>query len=432
MTYGGERTSVGAGRYALEEVVGRGGMATVYRATDTALKRGVAVKIMDHANADDSFRTRFRREARAVAALNHGNVIAVHDIGEEPALPGGAPTPYLVMEYVDGRSLSDMISNGPLPLAEALRVTADVLAGLAASHEAGLVHRDVKPANVMVTARGTVKVLDFGIARALRATSTAVTRDGTVVGTAPYMSPEQARGLTLDPRSDLYSTGVMLFELLAGRRPFEAESVPTVLYQHVYEYPPLLSEVGVAVSPEVQRLVSSALAKDPDQRPCSAAEMRAIVLALRQSTGPAEPPRPAHRPLPTMPVSAPLRPPPPPTVSPVTAARSAVRQRRLLVAGLTIAPIGYVVGGYGLLTLFRNMDRLPDWVIFSVSRLLAYGVVWGTVIAGLWIGVRLIRTTVDGARHSLAVLCALLNSLYALYLLGAEFGWYGYYTFWQP
>ncbi|MGW2591770.1 serine/threonine-protein kinase [Streptomyces sp. NPDC001515] len=229
--------SVGRGRYRLVRSVGRGGMAAVYQATDTALGREVAVKLMDRTATGEDFRRRFRREARAVAALNHRNVIAIHDIGEEP-VGGGDPTPYLVMEFVHGRPLSDVVSTGPTAVHEALRITADILDGLAAGHEAGLVHRDIKPANVMVARDGTVKVLDFGIARGPAADTAPVTRAGTVVGTAAYMSPEQAQGRALDHRSDLYATGVLLFELLSGRSPFDAGAEAALLYHHVHTPPP--------------------------------------------------------------------------------------------------------------------------------------------------------------------------------------------------
>ncbi|MEW1914219.1 protein kinase [Kitasatospora sp. NPDC085895] len=203
--------SVGKGRYVLEAPLGAGGMASVFRAHDTVLDRTVAVKTL-HADLarDPSFRARFRREARAVAALNHPNIVAVHDSGEDDGPDGTVQ--FMVMEYVEGRSLRELVrdraahsSASALPLDLVLTVTAAVLDALECSHRRGLVHRDIKPANVMTTAGGTVKVMDFGIARALQSDATAMTRTGTVLGTPQYLSPEQALGRPADARSDLYS-----------------------------------------------------------------------------------------------------------------------------------------------------------------------------------------------------------------------------------
>ncbi|WP_084699846.1 protein kinase domain-containing protein [Streptacidiphilus anmyonensis] len=270
--------TVGHGRYVLRDLLGQGGMATVHLGDDTVLDRPVAVKTMlGDMSREPSFRERFRREAQAVARLNHTNIVAVYDSGEDDQ--AGTPVPFIVMEYVEGSSLSsilrkDIAEHGAMPTDKALEISADVLAALAASHEQGLVHRDIKPANVMVTKRGVVKVMDFGIARAMQSGVTSMTQTGMVVGTPQYLSPEQALGKAVDARSDLYSVGCMLFELLTGRLPFESESPLGMAYQHVQETPPAPSSINAAVPPAVDALVARALRKDPAHRFQSADEMR--------------------------------------------------------------------------------------------------------------------------------------------------------------
>ncbi|MER6146242.1 protein kinase [Streptomyces sparsogenes] len=295
----GPGAELASGRYVVREQLGQGGMAAVYRAHDTGLDRVVAVKVMHgELGRDPSFRQRFRREAQLAAKLAHPNVVAVHDIGEEPD-PGGAgePMPYLVMEFVGGQSLRERVERGPVGVDEALRITGDVLSGLEASHALGIVHRDIKPANVMLTPDGRVKVMDFGIARAVQSAESALTGTGTVLGSAPYMAPEQATGGEVDGRTDLYAVGVMLYQLLSGRLPFEDDSVPTLLFKHVYAEPPALAEAGVHVPPAVQELVTRALAKTPGERYADAGAMRQRVEEAR--TGKAGPPRQA-----TLPASA--------------------------------------------------------------------------------------------------------------------------------
>ncbi|MET8454350.1 Stk1 family PASTA domain-containing Ser/Thr kinase [Streptomyces sp. NPDC005209] len=269
--------AVGQGRYALQAPLGEGGMASVFRAHDSVLGRTVAVKTLHSELArDPSFRARFRREAQAVAALSHANIVAVHDSGEDAG--DGGVVQYIVMEYVRGRSLGELIrdsaaSGGTLPLDRALAMTASVLDALEYSHRRGLVHRDIKPANVMVTDEGTVKVMDFGIARALLSDATAMTRTGTVLGTPHYLSPEQAQGKPADARSDLYSVGCMLFELVTNRLPFDGESTMAVLYQHVQQPPPVPSSVNASLPSAVDVIVARALSKDPANRYPSAEAM---------------------------------------------------------------------------------------------------------------------------------------------------------------
>ncbi|WBB57852.1 protein kinase [Streptomyces sp. WMMC500] len=283
--YGGQDDyagrSVGGGRYQLLDLLGTGGMASVHLAHDSVLDRQVAVKTLHtELGREDSFRERFRREAQAVARLSHPNVVSVFDTGEDRfAGDGGGPVPYIVMEYVEGRPLravldEDVARFGAMQTEKALRIVSDVLAALDASHEMGLVHRDIKPGNVMMTRREQVKVMDFGIARAVQSGVTSMTQTGMVVGTPQYLSPEQALGRGVDARSDLYSVGVMLFELLTGRLPFDADSPLAIAYAHVQEQPPAPSSINVTVPPVVDALVARALAKNPDERFASAEQMR--------------------------------------------------------------------------------------------------------------------------------------------------------------
>ncbi|HMI34555.1 MAG TPA: Stk1 family PASTA domain-containing Ser/Thr kinase [Propionibacteriaceae bacterium] len=274
-------TTVG-GRYELGELLGRGGMAEVRRAVDQRLGRAVAVKQLRADLAiDPTFQARFRREAQSAAGLNHPTIVAVYDTGEEVDPLTGVAIPYIVMELVEGPTLRDVLREGRKILPErALELTQGVLEALSYSHKAGIVHRDIKPANVMLTPNGGVKVMDFGIARAVADTSATMTQTAAVIGTAQYLSPEQARGETVDARSDLYSTGCLLYELLAGRPPFVGDSPVSVAYQHVREAPVPPSQLDPEITPEIDAVVLKALAKDPDDRYQSAAEMRADISRL--------------------------------------------------------------------------------------------------------------------------------------------------------
>jgi eukaryotic-like serine/threonine-protein kinase len=274
-------TTVG-GRYELGELLGRGGMAEVRRAVDQRLGRSVAVKqLRTDLAVDPTFQARFRREAQSAAGLNHPTIVAVYDTGEEIDPLSGVSIPYIVMELVEGPTLRDVLREGRKLLPErALELTQGVLEALSYSHKAGIVHRDIKPANVMLTPNGGVKVMDFGIARAVADTSATMTQTAAVIGTAQYLSPEQARGETVDARSDLYSTGCLLYELLAGRPPFVGDSPVSVAYQHVREAPVPPSQLDPEITPEIDAVVLKALAKDPDDRYQSAAEMRADITRL--------------------------------------------------------------------------------------------------------------------------------------------------------
>jgi len=272
-----DHTVLVGGRYELGELLGRGGMAEVRKGTDTRLGRVVAVKrLRTDLASDATFQARFRREAQSAASLNHPSIVAVYDTGEEPAADGsGVSQPYIVMEYVAGRTLRDILREGRKILPErALEITSGVLAALDYSHRAGIIHRDIKPGNVMLTPTGDVKVMDFGIARAVSDVSSTMTQTAAVVGTAQYLSPEQARGETVDSRSDVYSTGCLLYELLTGRPPFVGDSPVAVAYQHVREPAVPPSDHDTDLPPEVDAIVMKALAKRVEDRYQSAAAMR--------------------------------------------------------------------------------------------------------------------------------------------------------------
>lgn len=264
-------------RYEVGQVIGRGGMAEVHEGTDTRLNRRVAIKILRPDLARDPlFQDRFRREAQAAAGLNHPNVVAVYDTGEQAV--GELLVPYIVMEYVDGVTLRHMLTNGPRIMPErSLEITAGILAALDYAHRHGIVHRDIKPANIMINAHGDAKVMDFGIARAISDAVTSVTASSAVMGTAQYLSPEQAKGEVVDARSDIYAAGCVMYELLTGRPPFTGETAVAIAYQHVNEMPKPPSQVDSAISATLDAVVLHALAKHPSQRYQTAAEMRADV-----------------------------------------------------------------------------------------------------------------------------------------------------------
>lgn len=271
-------TRVLSGRYRVDDLIGRGGMASVYRGYDQTLGRTVAIKILKADLAGDAaFRTRFRLEAQAASRMAHPTIVRVFDAGEdvETGIDGQErPVPYIVMELVHGRLLKEIIAEGPVPTDEALRYIDGILEALEYSHRAGVVHRDIKPGNVMITDAGRVKVMDFGIARAVSDSSSTVAETTAIVGTAAYFSPEQAKGESVDARADLYSTGVVLYELLTGRTPFRGETPVAVAYQHVSEAPLPPSEVNESIPRTLDAIVLRALAKDPFQRPQDAASFR--------------------------------------------------------------------------------------------------------------------------------------------------------------
>ncbi|WIY04384.1 Stk1 family PASTA domain-containing Ser/Thr kinase [Amycolatopsis mongoliensis] len=276
-------------RYELGETLGYGGMSEVHHGHDVRLGREVAIKILRADLArDPQFQERFRREAQNAAALNHPAIVAVYDTGEANTEFG--PLPYIVMEYVEGRTLRDIVkTEGPMSQKRAMEVMADVCAALDFSHRHGIVHRDVKPANVMITKNGAVKVMDFGIARAMHDGQSAMTQTAAVIGTAQYLSPEQARGESVDARSDVYAAGCVLYELITGEPPFTGDSPVAVAYQHVREDPNPPSSVNPAVAPELDAVVLKALAKGPANRYQSAAEMRSDLVRTLSGQRPAAP-----------------------------------------------------------------------------------------------------------------------------------------------
>ncbi|GIJ79858.1 serine/threonine protein kinase [Micromonospora phaseoli] len=267
------------GRYQVGELLGYGGMAEVHRGRDLRLGRDVAIKMLRADLARDAtFQMRFRREAQNAASLNHPAIVAVYDTGEEQA-PTGETLPFIVMEFVNGRTLKEVLgAEGRLQPRRALEISADICAALDFSHRHGIIHRDIKPGNVMLTQTGQVKVMDFGIARALASGATTMTQTSAVIGTAQYLSPEQARGEAVDARSDVYAAGCVLFELLCGNPPFVGDSPVSVAYQHVREAPPTPSDINPDVNPAVDAIVLKALSKNPLNRYQSAGEMRADVL----------------------------------------------------------------------------------------------------------------------------------------------------------
>jgi serine/threonine protein kinase/beta-lactam-binding protein with PASTA domain len=272
-----------AGRYEVGNLIGRGGMADVYEGVDTRLGRTVAIKLLkaDLAN-DPNFESRFRQEAQASARMAHPTIVRVYDAGEDVTVDSNGNTnrhPFIVMEYVNGKLLRDLLQERRLTLQEAIDFETGVLTALEFSHRAGIVHRDIKSANVMITEAGQVKVMDFGIARAVSENSATVAHTSGIVGTAQYFSPEQAKGESVDARTDLYSAGVLLYEMLAGRPPFKGESAVSVAYQHVSEAVVPPSEYDPNVSAEMDSVVIRALAKDRNDRFQSAEEFREHLLA---------------------------------------------------------------------------------------------------------------------------------------------------------
>ncbi|MEX2620198.1 MAG: Stk1 family PASTA domain-containing Ser/Thr kinase [Egibacteraceae bacterium] len=271
---GGNRRTIN-GRYVLRGLLGQGGMADVELAHDEILDREVAVKILHSRYTDDpSFVDRFRREARASASMSHPNVVGVYDTGADDGRP------YIVMEYVSGQSLREVLRRARLSPDRAAEIATDAARALHYAHERGLVHRDVKPGNIMVAEDGRVKVTDFGIARAM--SSETVTQTAAILGTAAYVAPEQAQGQRVDPRTDVYALGCVLFEMLTGQQPFQGDSAVALAYKHVSEPPLPPSQLNPQISPELEAIVLKAMAKDPEDRYQSAEEM---VADLQRAVG---------------------------------------------------------------------------------------------------------------------------------------------------
>ncbi|GAA4124271.1 Stk1 family PASTA domain-containing Ser/Thr kinase [Nocardioides fonticola] len=347
------------GRYELGELLGRGGMAEVRKGTDTRLGRVVAVKrLRTDLASDATFQARFRREAQSSASLNHPAIVAVYDTGEEPAGDGsGVQQPYIVMEYVAGRTLRDILREGRKILPErALEITSGVLSALDYSHRAGIIHRDIKPGNVMLTPSGDVKVMDFGIARAISDAASSMTQTAAVVGTAQYLSPEQARGEAVDSRSDVYSAGCLLYELLTGRPPFVGDSPVAVAYQHVREQALPPSDHDSDLPPAIDAIVMKALAKRVEDRYQSAAAMRSDI--ERYLAG-----RPVQAtPPPVLPPTPPVVPRPTPTEVRATPYVEDERQGAGRGFWITLAVLGIAAVVAAILLWGKLFPSSPDTV----------------------------------------------------------------------
>ena len=314
-------------RYKLGEMIGTGGMADVYVAEDIRLARQVAVKVLRSDLArDPSFVARFRKEALAAAALNHPGIVAVYDSGEEPA-------PYIVMELISGHTLRELIHKGErVPLKRALEIGEGILAALEYSHQAGIVHRDIKPANIMITDHGDVKVMDFGIARALADLGATLTSTWNVVGTAQYLSPEQALGEVADLRSDIYSTGCLLYEVITGKPPFSGETPVSIAYQHVSGVVVPPSSIVNDLPAGIDTLLSVALAKNPDDRYQSAGLMLDDLYKVQSGE-----------------------------VVTTKIAKAPTSRRKVLIGAISgIAAIGLLVGGLFLTNSGPTGDSLPQ------------------------------------------------------------------------
>ena len=367
MSTGAEPHRIG-GRYELGEMLGRGGMAEVRKGNDVRLGRIVAVKrLRTDLASDPTFQARFRREAQSAASLNHPAVVAVYDTGEEMSTDGtDVPQPYIVMEYVAGKTLREIVREGRKILPErALEITSGVLSALDYSHRAGIVHRDIKPANVMLTPSGDVKVMDFGIARAIADASSTMTQTAAVVGTAQYLSPEQARGETVDSRSDVYSAGCLLYELLTGRPPFVGDSPVAVAYQHVREPVTPPSDHDTDLPPEVDAIVMKALTKRLEDRYQSAAAMRSDIeryLAGRPVEAAVAQPAPETAATAVVPAYSPPATPPPATPRPLPEEEydEPPRTRTGLWVLLVLLVVGLIAAAYFLWP--RLFEPAPEQV----------------------------------------------------------------------
>jgi serine/threonine-protein kinase len=343
-------------RYELGEIIGFGGMAEVHLARDLRLHRDVAVKVLRAELArDPNFYQRFKREAKNAAGLNHPAIVAVHDTGEAQTAMGTVP--YIVMEYVDGVTLRDIVrTEGPIPPRRSIEIIADACQALHFSHQHGIIHRDVKPANIMISKTGAVKVMDFGIARAVADAGHSLTQTETVIGTAQYLSPEQAHGETVDARSDVYSLGCVLYEILTGDPPFVGDTPLAVAYQHVRKRPTAPSARRPGISPELDAVVLKALAKDPKDRYQTAADMRNDLIRVHSGEPPDAPAVPIDA-EPTEPSSQADK---PHRTAPLPVLNDDARRprRRWLAIGALLAVVA-IVATIAIVT-FGGKVRVPD------------------------------------------------------------------------
>lgn len=282
-----DQSRVLAGRYRVDALIGKGGMATVHEGYDLKLGRTVAIKILDkELSQDATFRTRFRMEAQAASRMSHPSIVRVYDAGEEQVEHGVVP--FIVMELVRGRTLKAVVAEKPPTTGEAVHFVSGILEAVEYSHRAGVIHRDIKPANIMITTDGRVKVMDFGIARAVSDSSSTVAETTAILGTAAYFSPEQAKGEPVDARTDLYSTGVVLYELLAGQQPFRGDTPVAVAYQHVSETPKAPSQLNPKIPRTLDAVVLRAMAKDPFSRFPDAATFRTALAGVTEAKVPSQ------------------------------------------------------------------------------------------------------------------------------------------------
>jgi serine/threonine-protein kinase len=273
-----------SGRYQLSTVLGRGGMATVWRGVDERLGRRVAVKLLDRATADSAMLQRFDREARTAGGLTHPNIVGVYDVGTDNGVP------YLVMELIDGTSVAALLAGGPLPIDQAVDIARQMCDALAAAHAQGVVHRDIKPANILLTTTGTVKVCDFGIARLTHQQQTDLTAPHTAIGTSAYMAPEQASGAAVDARTDLYALGCVMYAMLTGHPPFTGDNPLTVLWQHQHQPAPAVASLRADAPADLDALIARLLAKNPSDRLATATEVRDRLTPRAESEMAAAPP----------------------------------------------------------------------------------------------------------------------------------------------